>query len=353
MSAKVLEKTSTDDLDVKKTRFEENKGFLYAVISALCYTVSLSSLRGLTNYPDVSSDWSIAVKELTTVFCVAPVILVQYCRGKFRFPTWKVLFLITFAGVACQLVGARNHLIAYAALGLALATPLIQAVQLIVTSLFGALWLKESVTKSRLCALVLLIVAVWLLSGGNVSLDATIAGKPIRIGLGLFCVFLTALGYATQLSVTRKLLGTPKTTPEEEARSGRANEYLPTSLNMVAITGVGALICGACLTFERGPAAWLAPPAPCWGFVLTAGVANMIGFYFQTESLRRLFVLKQTMVANAQTITLTLAGLLFFHEKFTWTIAVGAILVAVGVAVAGMEHDNKSVAETESDSGCA
>ena len=350
MSAKVCENTSAGDLDVKKARAEENKGFLYAVISALFYTVSLASLRGLTNYPDVSSDWSIAVKELTTVFCVTPIILVQLCRGKFRFPTWKVLLLVTFAGVACQLVGARNHLIAYAALGLALATPLIQAVQLIITSLFGAIWLKECVTKSRVCALVLLIIAVWLLSGGNVSFDATVAGKPIRIGLGLLCVLLTALGYATQLSVTRRLLGAPKTTPEEEKRSGRPNEYLPTPLNMVAVTGVGALICGTCLTFERGPAEWLAPPAPCWGFVLTAGVANMIGFYFQTESLRRLFVLKQTMIANAQTITLTLAGLIFFHEKFTWTIAVGAILVTVGVAVAGMEHDNKSGAETESDS---
>lgn len=312
---------------------EETRGFLYAIISSLCYTISLSSLRGITNYPEVSSDWSIAVKELVTVACITPFILVQWIRGKYKFPNLKTWGLIIFAGVVCQALGARNHLLAYAALGLALATPLIQASQLIMSSLIGAFWLKERVTKSKIVALVLLIVAVWLLSGGNTSLDMNVAGKPVRLGFGLLCAILTALGYSMQLSTMRKVLRQPK----KDSNGAVSDFYAPTTLGMVIVTGVGALVCGGFLTANEGLDAWVAPPAPCWKFVITAGVANMIGFWFQIEGLRRLFVLKQTMIANAQTITLVLFGFLFFHEPFTWTIGIGAIMVALGVAIAGMD----------------
>jgi drug/metabolite transporter (DMT)-like permease len=102
---------------------------------------------------------------------------------------------------------------------------------------------------------------------------------------------------------------------------------------------VGLLICGSILTSERGLDGWLLSPI-CWAFVLTAGVCNMIGFYFQIESLRRLFVLKQTIVANAQTLLLTLLGIFAYREPLTWIVAVGLVLVFVAVWLAGAEKQN-------------
>lgn len=325
------------EVPVKKGMSEETRGLVYTICSALSYTISLSMLRGITNYPEVSSDWSIAVKELTTVACVLPFIIVQWSRGRYRFPTWGVFGTLVLSGITCQAIGARNHLLAYAAIGLALATPLIQALQLIMSSIFGAVWLKERVTRTKLVALVLLIVAVWLLSGGNVSLDAQVAGRPIRLGLGLLLVTLTAFGYSSQLLMMRRVLRQPKT-PDSEPGTLNANLYAPTTLAMVTVTGVGVLVCGGCLTVERGVDAWLAPPPICWLFALIAGFANMIGFYFQIESLRRLFVLKQTMIANVQTIALTLLGIVLYHEAFTWTIGLGVILVGAGVTLASLKN---------------
>ena len=66
---------------------DEAIGFASALISAPCYSASLFCMRGLTEYSDVSSDWSLVVKEMTTVICVAPFILVQWLRGRYRFPT--------------------------------------------------------------------------------------------------------------------------------------------------------------------------------------------------------------------------------------------------------------------------
>ena len=66
----------------------------------------------------------------------------------------------------------------------------------------------------------------------------------------------------------------------------------------------------------------------------------MIGFYFQIESLRRLFVLKQTIVANVQTLLLTLLGIFPYREPRTWTVAVGLVLVLVAVWLAGSEKQN-------------
>ena len=339
MDVKTLDAAKTATAPVKTKMSEETRGLIYTIVSTVCYTISLSSLRGITNYPEVSSDWSIAVKELTTVACVTPLIVVQWLRGKFRFPTWRIVGLIILAGVTCQVLGARYHLASYAALGLALATPLIQAAQLLMASVLGVVFLKERVTKTRALALGLLVVAVWLLSGGASSLEREIAGKPIRLGAGLVFVILTAFGYSSELSIMRGYLrggDAPSSTPDDE----KASQFALTSLTMVGITGVGLLICGSILTFERGLDAWLSPPPICWAFVLTAGVCNMIGFYFQIESLRRLFVLKQTIVANVQTLLLALLGIFVYHEAFTWVVALGFVLVLVAVWLAGSEKQN-------------
>ncbi len=323
---------------------EKAVGFWMAITSALSYTIALTMLRNLTNYPEVSSDWSIAVKELTTVACVTPIILVLWLRGKYRFPNRRVLWWLFFAGVTCELIGARSHLAAYAAIGLALSTPIFQACQLLLSSAIGSLWLKERLTKTKAFALATLVTAIVVLGFGSEP-EATVGGRPIRVPLGLVLAFLTALGYSLQLSSMRRVLRAPQTERDasgrEIAESTNPNcaTTAPTTLTMVMITGLGALICGAVFSAQHEWSEWLAPPAACWRSVLIAGVANMVGFYFQIESLRRLYLLKQTMIANAQTVLLAIFGFVFFHETFNLATCVGIALVVVGVAVAGFSKD--------------
>ncbi|MBR5626589.1 MAG: hypothetical protein IKW74_03080, partial [Thermoguttaceae bacterium] len=187
---------------------DETIGFCSALCSSAFYTVSLFMLRQLTDYQDIcSSDWSLAVKELTTVVCVLPLILIQCIRGKYRFPDWKTLLIVFTAGVMCQVVGARPHLMAYAAIGIALTTPLIQAIQLTGTSVIGAVYLKEKVSKTKAVTILLLIAAICLLSlSGLGDSVGKIAGQPMRIWFGLLCVISTGIGYSSQLLLMRTVL---------------------------------------------------------------------------------------------------------------------------------------------------
>lgn len=315
----------------------ESLGFCYALCSALCYTVSLASMRGLTNC-DVSPYWSLAVKELTCVACVCPVILYLWLRGKYRFPKWRVFWILVVAGLSCEAVGSIQHLNAYAFIGLALATPLIQASQLILSSVVGAVFLKESVSRSKFVALCLLIVAVFLLSQSGSS--GEIAGKQMRLGLGIVCTVVTALGYCGQLSFMRSVLRTetPGDVQKKETQALTKEDYVrtPTTLVMVTVTGVGVVVCGLLFTLQQGFHAWLEPSAESWRYVITAGFANMFGFFCQIESLRRLYVLKQTLVATMQTATLCLLGVVMFGEAFGLVTGIGLALVLAGVVISGM-----------------
>lgn len=323
----------------KKHWSEETVGLCCTLCSAASYTVSLSLLRGLTNHPEISPDWSVAVKEATTVLCVLPIIAVMWFRGKYKFPGWRVFWLLVVAGFFCQALGARPHLIAYSAIGLALATPLIQAAQLIVSSVVGSVWLKERVTKSKIFAMILLVVAVSLL--GMKGDSDEVAGKIMRPGLGVACAFCTAIGYSVELAIMRRYLRSEE--PDERAKSaGDASAPLPapirtpTSLVMVVITGMGVLTCGGLLTATKGPSVWLVHDPTCWGYALGAGVANMCGFFFQVEGLRHLYVLKLTLIAAIQTAALCLLGLVLFGEPFNWTTILGMLLVLAGVFVSSL-----------------
>lgn len=314
----------------KKRWSDETVGFCSSLCSAACYSVSLISLRALTDYPEVDPDWTIAMKELTTVVCVLPFIVVQAIRGRWKFPGFKALGILIAAGIACQVFGARPHLIAYSAIGIALATPLIQAIQLIGTTAFGAIWLREKVSKIKIASIIVSIAAVWLLSASQNDGGGQIAGQSMRIGLGLLCVVCVGLGYSTQLSLMRKVL---RLRDESGAEANAVRT--PTSLAMVAVTGVGFVVCAAFLTAERGVGAFFEPAPICWAFALTSGVANMTGFYFQIESLRRLYASKASLVAASQTLVLSILGIVFFAEPLNAAVVCGLILVALGVALAG------------------
>lgn len=301
----------------------ETVGFWCALASAVCYTISLSAMRGLTNY-DVSPLWSLGVKETVTVVCVMPYIIIQTLRGKYRFQ-WSAFWALLCAGFVCQVFGAIPHLWAYAVIGLTLATPLVQAAQLIFSSIIGAVWLKERVTRSKIVALVLLIIAVFLLSG--VGSDDMIAGKEIRLGLGVLLTMCTALGYCGQLSIMRCVLR------EEDNQKKSDRVRTPTTLVMVAVTGAGVVVCGIVLTAQKGVGVWLEPPVECWKFAITAGLVNMAAFALQIESLRRLYILKQALIATAQTAALCLVGVFVFGEAFGILTALGIALVLAGVIV--------------------
>lgn len=315
----------------------ETAGFYYTLCSAICYTVSFCFMRGLTD-AHISPYWSLTLKELTCVVCVLPVIMFMAFRGKYQFPKKSVFWTLIAAGFLCETLGAIQHFQAYEYIGMARTTPLLSAGQLLFASVVCALLLKERVSPSKIVAIVLSIAAVFLLgqSGGT---DESIAGKQIRLGLGILCTACAALGYSLQLALIRRVLRTE--TPSDSTDNSNAvktNDLArtPTSLVLVTGAGVGVVVIGLLFTLREGVGAWLEPPAICWKYVVFAGITNMFGFLFQIESLRRLFVLKQNLMASCQTILLCVLGVLMFGEPFGLVTALGIALVVASVGISGM-----------------
>lgn len=326
---------------------ESTQGFFCALVSSLFYAFSLALLRLMTNYRSVSSDWSLFVKESVSVAVVGLYILISTLRGRYRFPAFRWIALVLFAGLCSGAFGARAHLAAYAVIGLILTGPLIQAFQIIMTTAFGTFFLHEALNKLKIATIVILISAVALLGvspffSQNISPDGesgefqtaefSLPGGSALVG-GLLLTLAAGSGYALQVSLVRgTMLGSRRTDPA----SGSTPEPMPVSLVVFLITGIGMVTFGLFLWFEQGPAAFYQVPSECWSIALGSGVMNLAGFYFQNRGIVRIPASKVSMIAVAQIFLLTIFGIVFFGEPANPAVWTGLLLTVVGVIGAGV-----------------
>lgn len=305
----------------------ENKlrGFFYCFTADLLYSLSFFFVRCLTDHRELSSDWTLLIKESTTVLIVAPIILFLTMRGKYHFPTWKIIGWTLLAGFFCEFFGARLNLWAYAMLGLVLAIPLIQTFTLLGTLFFGAIFLREKISPAKGCIALLLIAAVFLLAFSRGGSSSELSEKILSAGMlrGLLITMIAGMGYALFYVILRKVLRKNKETPEKE--------HLPLTLSMFLICFVGVIVAGTCLLWDRGPSAFLAPNALCWSLALGAGLVNCLAFFLKSIGLKYATASKVAFIAVVQIFCLSLLGFLFFHEETNALVWGGLALTCLGI----------------------
>ncbi len=139
-------------------------GFLLCVIAETFYFFANFLIRCMTDYQEISPDWTLMVKELVTVSFILPIILWYVIRKKYYFPGWKIIGCILIAAFICEFVSSRAFFRSYAILGVVLAMPLYVTFQILGSNFFATTLIGEKITKLKIATTLILIAAVMFLA---------------------------------------------------------------------------------------------------------------------------------------------------------------------------------------------
>ncbi|MDD3587749.1 MAG: EamA family transporter [Thermoguttaceae bacterium] len=374
----------SDKLEEPQTSVSANEtagsgyGFLLCISAEVFYVVSNTLLRWMTEFQQVSSDWTLMVKETVTVTAVAPIMIFYMLRGQYRFPSWKTFGFLLAGSVFCELIGARFHLWSYAVIGIVLAMPLIQIFTLLGVAGLGSVSLGEKMSPLKMAAMLVLVAAIGVLAWSQLYLtqDANTAvaattplpvttvlpadttlpaatalpdtavseGSPSafslhaittripaswRFSFGLTLCLLTGLGYALYMLCLRRAM------KNSVCVNGKMVGEVPLTFSMFTVCGVGVLVGAGFLYGERGLGEFWNVPAPCWYITLGSGIVNLIGFYFRNLGFRHVTASKQAFVSTFQIMSLAILGVIFFGEPTNLLLWIGIVMTGVGIIMAG------------------
>ncbi|MDO5554419.1 MAG: DMT family transporter [Planctomycetia bacterium] len=323
-------------------------GFLCSVLAELLYSGSYFFLRALTN-EQVSSDWTLMIKESVTVAFSLPLILWLIVRGKFILPSRNVILTILFGALCVQLLGARFHLWSFAVIGMVLTMPFVQTFQILATSVLGTAVLRERMNLLKIVTMLVLILAVFLLAASQLvpndragveagalsNLQNAVSGS--RIGLGILMTLLTGLGYAAFILILRVVL------KENRTRDEQGRERVSTPLVMFLVCAVGVVVGGSGLFLARGLDGFRNISHTCLGYALASGVLNYFAFYLRNIGIRYISASVVSFVSIIQILTLTVVGIFVYHETANALVWAGLSLSMLGVILTGygVQEENK------------
>ena len=347
-----------------------------SLVSMLLYTVSNASLRHLGDL-DAPIDWCIAIKEVIAVALLAPWVTFRFIRGRYRFQSKRLLLILVIASLICEVFGAQNQLVAYAFVGLVIASPILQSCQLIATALIGNYYLNDKISRSKWIAMGLLLGAVFLLSFGKTlgQPEQMATQTPENQGIslmamkGVVAALIAGLAYAIYANTLRYALRKhrshtlgawdsikihdwighdfvthrqePSPLSEDSGKIVRVRPYspFPVTLVMIIVTGVGTLYFGTSVVVTRGFVGFVDVPSDCWFWIILSGVTNTIGFFFQVQGLLLASAAKVSLISAFQIVIFAFLGMLFFGEMMNTYIAIGIVLAIVGVLFSSQDAE--------------
>ncbi|MGL4944275.1 MAG: DMT family transporter [Thermoguttaceae bacterium] len=347
-------------------------GLLFCFGSTTFYCTSNIILRGLTEQ-NVSNDWTLFYKELIGLTILMPWLVCRFFQGRYAHQSKRLLACLIVGGIVCELIGARLQLWAFGVIGIILAMPIIQALNLVSTAVLGVYLVNEKLSRRKLWVIPLLIVALSVLTWGKLHATPE-ATTPTAMEtaqwlaiLGVVAAMVTGLAYAFHMTCMRiacsahwreeyslwdnlrwsDWIGAGQQTPPDDTNSQQHKTGEPVSLilAMAIILVIGVLGFGFCLYREHGLNGFVDAPPVCWWLVAASGVANLIGFFCQAFALRLTSATQVMLISVLQIGVITLTGYFLFGEPVNTLIVVGLILTTLGV-IASMEdlpkHVNKS-----------
>lgn len=345
-------------------------GFFICIMAEVFYVGANFLLRYMTDYPEVSFDWTLLVKESVTVTTCLAIIIFLFIRGNYRLPSWKNLGLMVLAGVLCQLIGARFHLWAYALIGIVLTMPLIVTSQLLGITVLGSVMLGEKVTRLKVVNMIVLILAIATIALSQLPLEqaeqhelATSTGTKTSLLLGFFASMIAAGGYCLYVLIVRGIMRTDIPLLQEESSPAIASTHeflvtscklqeepspaitsttkmnesvpMPITMTMLLVCGVGMLVGTVFLWAEKGITAFWDVPTECWYIAISCGILNCCGFYFRSLAFQAVTASKMVFISAFQILFLSLLGITFFGEAANTLLGVGLVLTTLGIAIAG------------------
>ena len=299
-------------------------GTLCGLASSILYTAANGFLRALTDCDPV---WVSAVKTLPTALLMAPWMLHMHYRGQRAIPPLPVLAVIAVGGLVGQVCGNIPFQWALGIIGVALTVPLNLGGMIVFGTILGRVFLREEVTLRSVLAMLVLLIAVFVLFLGAENAHDAVRGTAeaagnaksqphfLELALGVGAACLCGLAYAVLNTVNRYYV--------------TRGHSLPATLFTVSI--VGMLSLGSISLWRIGLDGMLATtPHNLW-LMLLAGVCNAAAFVTLTKSLQLTSLVFVNALNATQATTAALMGVFFFQEPPSpW------LLTGVGLTIAGL-----------------
>jgi len=303
-------------------------GTICGLASAVLYTAANGFLRALTDCDPV---WVSAVKTVPTALLMIPWMIHMHLRGERAVPPAKVLAVIALGGFVGQVCGNIPFQWALGIIGVALTVPLNLGGMIVFGAILGRIFLREPVTPRSAVAMLVLLVAVFVLFLGAENAHEAMRGAlPTRgaagggegempqilelIG-GVSAACLCGMAYAV-LNVINRYYVT-------------RGHSLPATLCTVSLVGLVSL--GSLSLARIGLSGMLATTPHDLGLMLLAGVCNAAAFVTLTKSLQLTSIVFVNALNATQATMAALAGVLFFQEPPSRWLLTGVGLTIVGL----------------------
>jgi len=298
-------------------------GTLFGLASSILYTAANGFLRALSDCDPV---WVSAVKTLPTAIFMLPWMVQMHFRGLRAVPPAGVLAVIAVGGLVGQLGGNIPFQWALGIIGVALTVPLNLGGMIVFGTIIGRVFLHEQVTWRTVLAMVVLLVAVFVLFLGaenaHSAVRAPVEGARAATGphyfelaLGVAAACLCGLAYAVLNSINRYYV--------------TRGHSLPGALFTVSV--VGMLTLGSLSYWRIGLSGMLATTPSDLGLMLLAGLCNAAAFVTLTKSLQLTSLVFVNALNATQATMAALMGVMIFGEPPSpW------LLTGVGLTIAGL-----------------
>lgn len=347
-------------------------GTIYCVFAALGYTVTNGFLRYLAAL-GADEMWVVCIKEVVTVCIVGPWLLVQYSRRDRPLLRTRVVVVLMLIGLAVQVYGNVNMQWAFGIVGLAVSMPAAFGAMIVGSAVLGWFLLGEAVGWRTIVAMVAVIGAIVILStgatSGRQSLQESAAAQASPGTMGTFShmvpegpslpgaqAAVPGVGWLRldrNKSVSQHLvavLGEPALAVAAACLAGLVYAVLgvgirwatrhetPVSVIVFVVTGMGVLSLGGLSLVRVGARQLLATDPFQLGLMLSAGVANLLGFLAITKGLQLVPVAHANVVNASQVALGAVLGVALFGELRGVWLVLGVGLTVVGILLVGSKN---------------
>jgi drug/metabolite transporter (DMT)-like permease len=291
-------------------------GTACCIASAILYTAANICMRQVSAL-HCDPIWALFCKESVTALIAAPILLAQAYRGTLVVPRRRTLAMLVAVGLAVEVVANVGWLWALGVVGLAVAISADFGTMLIASAVLGRAMLGEHVSPRTMYALGMLLLAIVVLSCGAGEVSRSVAANPgtLPIALAIAMVCLAGVIYAVLGTAMRhSLTGT-------------------TSLSIVLfiIPFIGTLSLGPITYCRFGVQPLLNTPWEQYGWMLAAGIMNLVAFLAIGRGLQLATLVRVNMLNVSQVAMASIGGILWFHEKSNiW------LLLGIGLTIAGI-----------------
>lgn len=307
-------------------------GTLCGLFSAAGYAAANICLRLVTHCDPV---WVSCVKAAPTLVLFAPMVASRVLGGKMVVPSLRMLGVLVVAAIVGQFGGNVVFQWSLGKIGLALSVPLCLGAMILGGAAMGRWFLGERITSRMSMAIIVLLVAIFVLSlGASAAHESLLPPDQAHhdadvwaVTLGVAAACLSGLGYC-YLGVTIRY-------------AARAGTPLPTILLVSGVIGV--VLLGGTSAVQIGPSAWLQTAPGELGIMLLAGVFNALSFWALSKALHLTGVVYVNALNASQSALAALAGVLLFSEAVTGPLIVGATLTALGLLLMRGGHAQHDV----------